>query len=134
MGERHTAVFQCPLFVPGLFPMPGNIHDPVLPRDLLFVVALVLCGGVGVINVSAVVLTLGPHGVAMGVEARLGIEDSSAGSTNATLVVRVDNIGHLYLTVLGLPVTLLGYPFFWDSVGFDSLPLASAGLLGLVLS
>ena len=49
--------------------MPRSVDDPVLSCGLLFVVALVLCGGVGVVNVAAVVLTLGPHGVAMGVEA-----------------------------------------------------------------
>lgn len=90
--------------------MPGDVDNPMLPRGLLFVVALVLRGGVGVVNVAAVVLTLGPHGVAMGVEARFGTEDSSADSTNAALVARIDDIGRPYLTVIRLPVALLRNP------------------------
>lgn len=98
--------------------MPGGIDNPMLSRGLLFVVALIFGGGVGVINVAAVVLTLGPHGVAMGVEARFGIEDSSAGSTNAALVARINDIGHPYLTVIRLPVALLRDPHLLRLDGF----------------
>lgn len=99
-------------------PNTRECNDPVLPRGLLFVVALVFCGGVGVVNVAAVALTLGPHGAAMSVEASFGIEDSSAGSTNAVLVARIDDIGHPYLAVICLPVALLRDPFLLRLNGF----------------
>lgn len=91
--------------------MARNVYDPVLPCGLLFVVALVLCGGVGVVNVATVVLTLGPYGVAVGVGISFGIEDGSAGGANAALVTRIDNVWNPYLTVIRLPMALLGHPF-----------------------
>lgn len=83
----------------------------MLSRSLLLVVALVHGGGVGVVNVATVVLTLGSHAVAMGVETRYGIEDGSTGVANAALVARVDDAGYPYLAVIRLPMALLGYLF-----------------------
>lgn len=111
-------------------PNTRECNDPVLPRGLLFVVALVFCGGVGVVNVAAVALTLGPHGAAMGVEASFGIEDSSAGSTNAALVARIDDIGYPYLTVLGPPVALFGAPLLLRLGGLRVIALGFARFAG----
>lgn len=113
--------------------MPCNVNDPVSSCGLLFVASLVLFGGVGVVNVAAMALSLGPHGVAMGVEVRFGIEDSSAGGTDATLVARIDDIGRPYLTELGPPVALFGPRFFFGWAGCESLPLGSLDLLEPVL-
>lgn len=111
--------------------MPRDVNDPVLTRGLLFVAALVLCGGVGVVNVAVVVLTLGPHGVAMGVETRFGIEGSSTGVANAALMARIDDIGYPYLTVLCLPVTLFGYPLFLRLGGLRSVAVGLSRLAGV---
>lgn len=51
---------RCPLF-----PVTGNIDDPMLPRSLLFIMSLVLRGSIRIIDICSMVLTLFPHCVTM---------------------------------------------------------------------
>lgn len=48
-----------------LFPVTGNIDDPMLPRSLLFIMSLVLRGSIRIIDICSMVLALFPHCVTM---------------------------------------------------------------------
>lgn len=101
--------------------MPGGVDNPMLSRGLLLVVALVLCGGVGVVDnrpadaaVFNVVVAPCPCG-------RFGVERPNIGASAIypiALVARVYNVRNPYLAEICLPVALLRDPFLLRLDGF----------------
>lgn len=119
-----------------LLPMAGDVDNPMLSRSLLFIMSLVLRGGIRIIDCRTAVRMLRIAKSSVSVSVHFGCRSKCcvACTADPTFMARINHIRHPDLAVICLPVALLGNPLLLAAaVGRGIVAAGTLRIAGILL-